>query len=360
MQLLAEVLRSRRELENTFNSLVDLVAVCDRGGRLTSVNGAFAARVGVRAAQLADRALADLVGAELAALVAAQAEADAAKPVEARGIDDPVLGGTFSVTVTPLVNPNGRRVGTVVVARDVTERVRLEGERAALRQQLHQSEKLAALGQFVAGIAHELNNPLQGVLGNLELMRETSRLTSAQKRDVGVIHREADRAARIVRHLLLFAGSGRHERRRYKLGALLARALTVRARALRHAHIEVRRTFDARVPWLVGSPVLLQQAILNIIVNAEHAMAGKGGRLEVSARRSANGRLAVVEIRDTGPGLSEEARQRLFEPFFTTKDVGKGTGLGLALTYGIVQDHGGPSAPAITSRGVPCSQSSSR
>jgi signal transduction histidine kinase len=219
--------------------------------------------------------------------------------------------------------------------------MRLEAERAALRQQLQQSEKLAALGQFVAGIAHELNNPLQGVLGHLELMRETGGLTAAQKRDVGVAYREAERAARIVRHLLLFAGSGRHDRRRYKLGALLARTLSVRARALRKAHIEVRRAFDTRVPWLVGSPVLLQQAILNLVVNAEHAMAGAGGRLEVSTRLSANGQQVIVEVRDTGPGLSEEVQSRLFEPFFTTKDVGKGTGLGLALTYGIIQDHGG-------------------
>ena len=273
--------------------------------------------------------------------MAAQTEADAAKPVEAREIDDPVLGGTFSVTVTPLVNHDDRRVGTVVVARDVTERVRLEAERAALRQQLHQSEKLAALGQFVAGIAHELNNPLQGVLGHLELMRETGRLTAAQKRDVrrrpprgGA--RGADRPPPAALRRL-----GPPRTAPLQARALLARALAVRARALRQAHIEVRRTFDARVPWLVGSPVLLQQAILNIVVNAEHAMAGRadasrsppGGRPTAGSRSS---RFATP-----GPGLSEEARQRLFEPFFTTKDVGKGTGLGLALTYGIVQDHGG-------------------
>jgi len=341
IQLLSEVLRSRQELENTFNSLVDLVAVCDRDGRLVHVNAAFAGRVGATVEALADRSLAGLVGPDLATLVAAHDRAEPPRVSSSGELEDTRLGGTFSVTVSSLLDSDGRRVGTVVVARDVTERARMEAERAALRQQLAQSEKLAALGQFVAGIAHELNNPLQGVLGNLELLRETSQLTAADKRDVRRIHREAERAARIVRNLLLFAGSGRHQRRRFSLNTLVGRVLTLRGRALRKAGIEVSRAFDERIPRLRGTPLLLQQALLNIIINAEHAMSRSGGRLEVATRLSDDGARALVVIRDTGPGLPDEVRRRLFEPFFTTKDVGQGTGLGLALTYGIVHDHGG-------------------
>jgi len=341
VQLLTEVLRSRKELENTFNSLVDLVAVCDREGRLVHVNDAFAERVGVRAAALVDRLLAELIGAELAVLVSAQQAAGVSRRASSRELDDATLGGTFSVTVTSLINTDNQQIGTVVVARDVTERVRLEAERVTLRQQLVQAEKLAALGQFVAGVAHELNNPLQGVLGNLELLRETSHLTAAQKREVRLIYREAERAARIVRNLLHFAGSGRHQRSRYSLNALVGRALSLRGRSFRKAGIEVVRVFDRRIPRLSGMPHLLQQAVLNILINAEHAMAGTGGHLRVSTRLSEDGSLAGVEIHDTGPGFSEEVLRRLFEPFFTTKEVGQGTGLGLALTYGIVQDHGG-------------------
>jgi len=341
IQLLSEVLRSRQELENTFNSLVDLVAVSDRDDRLVHVNAAFAARTGATVESLADRPLADLVGRDLSALVAGHDRADPPRISSSGELEDPGLGGTFSVTVSSLLDSDGHRVGSVGVARDVTERARMEAERAALRQQLAQSEKLAALGQFVAGIAHELNNPLQGVLGNLELLKETGQLSAADKRDVRLIHREAERAARIVRNLLLFAGSGRHHRRRFSLNPLVGRVLTLRGRALRKAGIEVSRAFDERLPRIWGTPLLLQQALLNIVINAEHVMADTGGRLEVATRLSGDGGHALVEIRDTGPGLSDEVRRRLFEPFFTTKEVGRGTGLGLALAYGIIQDHGG-------------------
>jgi PAS domain S-box-containing protein len=341
VQLLSEVLRSRQELENIFHSLVDLIAVCDRNGRLVHANEAFAERLGAGVRALADRPFAELVGSDLAALVSAHERADAAPESTSGELEDASLGGTFSVTVSSLTDTNDRRVGTVVVARDVTEHARMEAEQTALRQQLVQSEKLAALGQFVAGTAHELNNPLQGVLGNLELMLGTSHLTAAQRRELRVIYREADRAARIVRSLLLFAGSGRQTRRRYSLNALVGRALTARGRMLRKAGIEVVRCFDRHLPRLRGGPVLLQQAVLNVLVNAEHAMDGTPGRLEVSTYLSEDGRRAVVEIRDTGPGLTDEVQKRAFEPFFTTKEVGRGTGLGLALAYGIVQDQQG-------------------
>ncbi len=343
VQLLTDVLRSRRELEDTFNSLADLVAVCDGLQRIIYANQAFAARVGRSLDQLRDQPFADFAGPELAAWVAAQAPRTTSRSRTAptRQLDDPVLRGIFSVTVTSLISQDQRHLGTVVVARDVTEQARLETERAALRQQLAQSEKLAALGQFVAGIAHELNNPLQGVLGHLELMKATGKLTPSQRRDVRLIYREADRAAKIVSSLLVFAGSGQRQRRRCSLNALVARALALRAARLRKAGIEVVKRLDKRQPRLVGDPLLLQQVFFNIILNAEQAMIGRPGRLEVSSTLRQNGEWVVLRIRDTGPGLSDTVLARAFEPFFTTKEVGTGTGLGLAITYGIIQDHSG-------------------
>jgi len=339
--LLDAVLRSRRELDNTFNSLVDLVAVTDREGRVVNVNRAFVNRVGKRRENILDRPLADSVGDPTRELLLKGAARD---PVSAE-IQDPVMKGTFLVTLTPLTGQEQQAMGAVLVARDITPHAQLEAERSELRNRLVQSEKLAALGQFVAGIAHELNNPLQGVLGHIELLRATGAFPKEIRRDMQRIYREADRAAKIVRNLLVFAGSRRLVRRRTSVNATLSRVLALRAPAFRASNIEVTRRHDEKLPRIKGDPLLLQQAFLNIVLNAEQAIGAGGGRIETrTALREdgSHGRGTVqVEIRDTGPGIRPEVLSRVFEPFYTTKEVGKGTGLGLAITYGIIQEHGG-------------------
>jgi PAS domain S-box-containing protein len=353
VQLLDAVLRSRRELENTFNSLTDLVAVSDQNGLLVSMNVAFLARVGRTREELIDRPIANAVGPATAALLRSAAGEMGSDSVERqRGqtaravsaeVEDTVLQGTFAVTLTPLVGEEQESFGIVLVARDVTPQTQLEAERANLRNRLIQSEKLAALGQFVAGIAHELNNPLQAVLGHLELLRTTGAFPKALRRDVQRIYREADRAAKIVRNLLVFAGSRRLVRRRTSVNAALSRILSLRAPTFRAANIEIVRRHADALPRVKGDPLLIQQALLNIVLNAEQAVGPNGGRIETTTSFRGEGADAqiVVQIRDTGPGIPEAAIPRVFEPFFTTKEVGKGTGLGLAITYGIIQEHGG-------------------
>jgi len=339
--LLDTVLRSRRELENTFNSLADLVAVSDQEGRLVFMNRAFLERSGRPRHELIDQPLANGVGPKMREIIErAGIMEETAFSAE---IEDPVLRGTFQVTLTPLLGEEGEPMGVVLVARDITPHTQLEAERAELRNRLVQSEKLAALGQFVAGIAHELNNPLQGVLGHLELLRATGAFPKALRRDMQRVYREADRAAKIVRNLLVFAGSRRLVRRRTSLNAALSRALALRAPALRAAGIEVVRHHEDGLPRVKGDPLLLQQALLNIVLNAEQAIGTAGGRIETrtTVRQHQGSPQIFVEVRDTGPGIPAAAMPRLFEPFFTTKETGKGTGLGLAITYGIIQEHGG-------------------
>jgi two-component system, NtrC family, sensor kinase len=260
-----------------------------------------------------------------------------------REIVDPVLKGPFMVTVTDLLNPERERVGSVIVARDMTPQTKLEAEREELRKRLTQSEKLAALGQFVAGIAHELNNPLQGVLGHLELLRVTGAFPKQLRKEVQTIYREADRAAEIVRNLLVFAGSRRVARRAVSLNAVLQKVLALRASACRAAGIELVRHYDEKLPRVQSDPMLLHQVFLNMIMNAEHAIAstGGGGRIDVTTVAAPARQMIVATIRDTGCGFAPDVLSRIFEPFYTTKEVGKGTGLGLAIAYGIVQDHGG-------------------
>jgi two-component system NtrC family sensor kinase len=231
----------------------------------------------------------------------------------------------------------------VIVARDLTPQVKLEAEREALRERLTQSEKLAALGQFVAGIAHELNNPLQGVLGHLELLRTTGAFPKQLRREIQTIYREADRAAKIVRNLLVFAGSRRLTRRPVSLNAVLHKVVALRAPACRAQDIEVVRHYDEKLPRVQSDPLLIHQAFLNIVMNAEQAVAatGKPGRIEITTSMARSGNRIITTVRDTGAGIPADTLPRIFEPFYTTKAPGRGTGLGLSICYGIIQEHGG-------------------
>lgn len=341
--LLEDVLRSRRELESTFNSLTDLVVVCDQRLRVTQANRAFAARAGRAVPELIERPLGDFLSEETLSWIRGAWSTASATESHSQEAPDPLLHGTFFFTISPLIGRDEERVGTVIVARDVTAQAQFEAEREELRARLTQSEKLAALGQFVAGIAHELNNPLQGVLGHTELMLQTTSPSPSKfKRELRMVLREADRAAKIVHNLLVFAGSRRITRRRLNLMHVIDRVLTLRGPACAAAGIEIVKDVAPRLPRVAGDSLLLHQALLNIVINAEQAMAGANGqrRLEVHARAIGRGDIEIA-VADTGPGIPPESLPRLFEPFFTTKPVGQGTGLGLAIAYGIVQEHFG-------------------
>jgi PAS domain S-box-containing protein len=322
------------------------VAVSDTRGRIVHVNQAFAARLGRRRRDLVDQPLADHIGPELAGWLdhhQATRHATPGNSATNAEIVDPKLNGRFVVTVTDLLNHEREQVGSVIVAREITPQTQLEVEREELHKRLTQSEKLAALGQFVAGIAHELNNPLQGVLGHLELLRTTGAFPKQLRREVQTIYREADRAAKIVRNLLVFAGSHRLTLRSVSLNAILQKVLALRAPACRAADIEVVRHYDEQLPRVKSDPLLLHQVFLNMVMNAEHAIAatGRGGTIDLRTGVAPSGDRIVATVRDTGTGIPEDTLSRIFEPFYTTKEVGKGTGLGLAIAYGIVQEHGG-------------------
>jgi PAS domain S-box-containing protein len=351
MQLLDDVMRSRRELENAFDSIAHLVVVSDRHGQIVHANKAFATRVGRSREQLVNQPVSDFVGSELATWLAEQSAAVRPAGPSApatREIVDPRLDGPFMVTVTDLLDNEHELVGSVIVARDLTPQTQLEAEREELRRRLTQSEKLAALGQFVAGIAHELNNPLQGVLGHLELLRTTGAIPKHLRKEMQTIYREADRTAKIVRNLLVFAGSRRLSRRAVSLNAVIQKVVALRASACRAADIEVVRHYDEKLPRVPSDPLLIHQVLLNILMNAEQAIAstGHGGRIEITTAVRPTKDAVVATIRDTGGGLAPEVLSRVFEPFYTTKEVGQGTGLGMAIVYGIVQDHGGQIAAA--------------
>ncbi|RRR73688.1 MAG: response regulator [Candidatus Viridilinea halotolerans] len=229
--------------------------------------------------------------------------------------------------------------GVHCIARNLTERRRLE-------QKLIQSEKLSAIGQLVAGVAHELNNPLTSVSGYAQLMLRDKGLSTDARQDVEQIHTQAERAAKIVQNLLIFAREHEPERSMVALNEVLRSALALQNYQLKVDNIKVVLELDPDLPNTSADPHQLQQVFLNLITNARHAMAERGGpgvlTLRTTLRNDAQGEAIItVEFQDTGIGIPEKDLKKIFNPFYTTKPVGQGTGLGLSICFGIIEEHEG-------------------
>src|SRR5687767_4508585 len=237
----------------------------------------------------------------------------------------------------------GTRVEALI--RDVSERKRLEDQARDLYQQLLQAEKLAALGQTISGVAHELNNPLATILTWAERLsqRPPSEIDAQTRRGLETILSESERAAKIVRNLLTFARKRQSTRTMVDLSHVVRETLSLRAYEQRITNITVVDALSAGLPKVFADPHQVQQVLLNLIINAEQAMlmANGHGTLVVRSWHDIERESIVIEIHDDGPGIADELQPKIFDPFFTTKEVGKGTGLGLTVAYAIVQEHGG-------------------
>lgn len=238
-----------------------------------------------------------------------------------------------SITCTPIVE-HGHVHGALCIVRDVTQERRFAEE-------LRQREKLAAVGQLVSGVAHELNNPLAGISAFAQLLEGAGPLTAEQRDAVDTIQLEARRAAKIVSSLLLFSRQRQPERSSVDLNRVLIDTLALRRFVLSMEQIEVATDLEPALPQTWADPFQLQQVVLNLLINAEHALTGKKGKRKVTLRTRRSGDRVVVSVADNGPGIPEELARRIFEPFFTTKPVGEGSGLGLAISHGIIRQHGG-------------------
>ena len=240
--------------------------------------------------------------------------------------------GQFSVNFSPISAEDGPVTSIVVVMTDVTDS-------AMLQAKLMHAEKMAAVGQLVSGVAHEVNNPLTAILGFTDLLIENPDLPESARRDLRVILQEAQRTKQIVQNLLSFARQMPPQRHPVQLNGILRRTVQLRAYDFHSHGIEVREQFDESLPDIVGDSHQLQQVFLNILNNAYDAVreSGRKARIEIASARAAS--WVEVSFRDNGVGIREP--ERIFDPFFTTKEVGKGTGLGLSICYGIVREHGG-------------------
>jgi signal transduction histidine kinase/ActR/RegA family two-component response regulator len=241
--------------------------------------------------------------------------------------------GTGQVLLAP-VREGGRIPKVLVLVRDITEQRRTQA-------QLQQAEKLAAMGQLVSGVAHEINNPAAIISGFAQTLL-LDQLPPDQRETVQMMYDEATRIGRITSNLLAFARAGSKERTLVELNEIVRRTFALRSYHLTTLNITVNLELDEANPkaWANGSEV--QQLLLNLLINAEQALTTVPGRRFITIRTMVAGDDGVeLQVADTGPGIPVEIQEKVFDPFFTTKPEGTGTGLGLSICYGIAHDHGG-------------------
>jgi len=217
--------------------------------------------------------------------------------------------------------------------RDITERKKME-------EQLVVTDRLASIGELASGVAHELNNPLTGIIGFSELLLDED-IPDNVRKDLRVIQMEAQRSAGIVRNLLTFARKHAPAKEPVDINSTIQKALELRAYELKVNNIQVNTYLASDLPKIMADGFQLEQVFINIIINAEHFMIEAHGRGTLTITTEQAGDIIRASFADDGPGIAKKNLGHLFDPFFTTKEVGKGTGLGLSISYGIITEHSG-------------------
>jgi hypothetical protein len=332
-----ELSRLKEFSENIIESVNVGILVVDFDGRITTWNSALEEISGVNRERALRRNIRDVMDADLVETMRNATGERGWSLSETRHIykfnasteDGRPL--TLNISLAPFEVARGVIAGAIIVIENVTERAQLE-------EQLLQREKLSSIGLLAAGVAHEVNTPLAGISSYAQMLLQQVSDQDPKHKLLEKIHRQTLRASGIVNNLLNFSRTGDAQFRETDINVVLEDTLQLLEPQLRSANMEVVRHYGQDLPAAYGSASKLQQVFMNLVINARDAMPA-GGRLTISTRLVDTS--LVVDFRDTGVGIAPENIARIYDPFFTTKEVGQGTGLGLALSYGIIQEHGG-------------------
>jgi len=326
-QLFSLLSVGKRDWEQMADAITQAICILDGRGVVRRANRPFAALVRTPVTALPGQVWMTLFPPGWAEPLARALAEPGAGPIEIR--EERRIYAATALRLT------GESEGSaVLLIEDHTETRRLQ-------EHLIQSEKLTAIGQLIAGVAHELNNPLASVLGFADFLVEAADTPPNLTEPLRVIQQEAQRAASIVKNLLTFARRQERDRQLLAIGTILQRTAALLKNQLLGLNVELRLGVDAGLPEIEGNLNQLQQVFLNLMNNASQAIAGAGraGTVTMHARPWLDG--VAVDVTDDGPGIPEALHEKVFEPFFTTKPEGEGTGLGLAICQGIVKEHGG-------------------
>ncbi|MGD0955904.1 MAG: ATP-binding protein [Candidatus Acidiferrales bacterium] len=318
--------------ENIVESLRIGVLTADLEGRVESWNPQLEDLLEISRSEALGRKLEEALPRDLAVEIASRATSEHVSGIYKFHLN--TRSGRHLVvnaSIAPLLGKNGARLGRLVLLDDITQRVRLE-------DQLVQTEKLTSLGLLAAGVAHEVNTPLAVISNYIQMLAKQIPADDPRQKTIERIVKQTFRASEIVNNLLNFSRTGGAEPVEVDLNSVLEETLTLVQHPFKTARVNVVRSYSNQLPPVLGSITRLQQVFLNLFMNARDAMPG-GGMLEV--RTAVHNSSVEVEVVDTGAGIPPEHLHRIFDPFFTTKATGRGTGLGLSVSYGIIKEHAG-------------------
>ena len=346
IKLEREVEKSNTFFQNVIQSTVDGIVVVDTRGNVLMFNEGMEGLTGYSVKEIVDRGhLSSFYNIDVAKENMRKMRSNRHGPKDKLNPTSMTIstkeGKEIPVTLSAsIIRIEGKEVGSVGVFRDMREILQMRKELEEAHIQLVQSEKIASIGRMAAGVAHEINNPLAGILMYAEMLKENLQENPEHMDDAQEIIVQTLRCKKIVSELLEFSRQSVGKTSSFSLSELITRCLNLLVNQALFQDIEVKMDMEEKLPQMVGDVGQLQQVFTNLFINAVDAMEGKG-KLNINVRYNPHAKRFIVRVGDTGPGIPDEVRDKIFGIFFTTKPAGKGTGLGLAISQNIIGLHGG-------------------